>query len=88
MKKLVLIDGNSIINRAFYGIMGNKMLMTEDGTYTNAVYGFLAILFKIVDLPAPFGPINVRISPLFSEKSIFSISGLLSYPTASFSAVK
>ena len=40
------IDGNSIMNRAFYGIMGSKMLMTEDGTYTNAVYGFLAILFK------------------------------------------
>ena len=46
MQKLLLIDGNSIINRAFYGIMGSKMLMTEDGTYTNAVYGFLAILFK------------------------------------------
>ena len=46
MSKLLLIDGNSIINRAFYGIMGNKMLMTEDGTYTNAVYGFLSILFK------------------------------------------
>ncbi|MBQ3145173.1 MAG: DNA polymerase I [Clostridia bacterium] len=49
MDKLVLIDGNSIINRAFYGIMGNKMLMTEDGTYTNAVYGFLSILFKILE---------------------------------------
>lgn len=49
MDKLVLIDGNSIINRAFYGIMGSKMLMTEDGTYTNAVYGFLAILFKILE---------------------------------------
>ena len=46
MDKLLVIDGNSIINRAFYGIMGSKMLMTEDGTYTNAVYGFLAILFK------------------------------------------
>lgn len=30
MDKLLLIDGNSIINRAFYGIMGNKMLMTSD----------------------------------------------------------
>ena len=49
MDKLVLIDGNSIINRAFYGIMGNKMLMTENGTYTNAVYGFLSILFKILE---------------------------------------
>lgn len=49
MNKLLLIDGNSIINRAFYGIMGSKMLMTEDGTYTNAVYGFLSILFKELD---------------------------------------
>ena len=45
-KKLLLIDGNSIMNRAFYGIMGSKMLMTTDGKYTNAIYGFLAILFK------------------------------------------
>ena len=29
--------------------MGNKMLMTSDGTYTNAVYGFLAIMFKILE---------------------------------------
>ena len=49
MEKLVLIDGNNILNRAFYGIMGSKMLMTSDGRYTNAVYGFLAILFKIID---------------------------------------
>ena len=49
MKRLILVDGNSIMNRAFYGIMGSKMLMTEDGTYTNAVYGFLSILFKIID---------------------------------------
>lgn len=49
MEKLVLIDGNSIMNRAFYGIMGSKMLMTKDGKYTNAVYGFLAILFKLIE---------------------------------------
>ena len=49
MEKLVLIDGNSILNRAFYGIMGNKMLTTKDGTPTNAVYGFLAIMFKILE---------------------------------------
>jgi len=47
--KLVLIDGNSILNRAFYGIMGSKMLQSKDGTPTNAVYGFLAILFKILE---------------------------------------
>ena len=49
MEKLVLIDGNSIMNRAFYGIMGSRMLATADGTYTNAVYGFLAIMFKILE---------------------------------------
>ncbi len=49
MEKLVLIDGNSIMNRAFYGIMGSKMLTTKDGKYTNAVYGFLAILFKLIE---------------------------------------
>ena len=47
MSRLVLIDGNSIMNRAFYGIMSSKMLTTSDGTYTNAVYGFLSILFKL-----------------------------------------
>ncbi len=53
MDKLVLVDGNSIANRAFYGIMGSKMLMTKDGKYTNAVYGFLAILFKILEEVKP-----------------------------------
>ena len=49
MEKFVLIDGNSILNRAFYGIMGNSMLSTPDGVPTNAVYGFLAIMFKILE---------------------------------------
>ena len=49
MDKLVLVDENSILNRAFYGIMGSKMLTTKDGKYTNAVYGFLAILFKLLE---------------------------------------
>ena len=53
MKKLVLIDGNSIMNRAFYGIMGSKTLTTKDGKYTNAIYGFLAILFKLLDDEKP-----------------------------------
>ena len=49
MDKFVLVDGNSIMNRAFYGIMGSKMLTTKSGKYTNAVYGFLAILFKLLE---------------------------------------
>ena len=53
MKKLVVIDGNSILNRAFFAIMGSKALMTPDGTYTNAVYGFLAIMFKMLEDEKP-----------------------------------
>ncbi len=44
--KLLAIDGNSIINRAFYGI---KLLSAKDGTFTNGIYGFLNILFKLLD---------------------------------------
>ena len=39
MSKLIVVDGNSIVNRAFYGIMGSKMLQTADRTYTKALYG-------------------------------------------------
>ncbi len=49
MEKLVLIDGNSIMNRAFYGINGSRMLTSKDGRYTNAIYGFLAILFRLIE---------------------------------------
>lgn len=51
MGNLIVIDGNSILNRAFYGIGGssNKMLQTADGIFTNAVYGFLAIMFKLIE---------------------------------------
>ena len=41
--KLLVIDGNSIVNRAFFGI---KLLTTKDGKYTNALTGFLNILIK------------------------------------------
>ena len=51
--KLTLIDGNSIMNRSFYGIMGSKTLTTKDGKYTNAIYGFLAILFKLLEDEKP-----------------------------------
>ena len=43
--KLLCLDSNSIINRAFYGV---KILTTKDGTYTNAVVGFLNILLKLL----------------------------------------
>ena len=44
MKKLLLVDGNSIMNRGFYGI--NIGMKNNDGKSTNALYGFLSILFK------------------------------------------
>ncbi len=45
-----MLDGNSIINRAFYGI---KLLSTKSGIYTNAVYGFLNILLKLKEISQP-----------------------------------
>ena len=42
--KLLVLDGNSIVNRAFYGI---KVLTTKDGRYTNALVGFMNILLKL-----------------------------------------
>lgn len=48
--KIVLIDGNSILNRAFYGIPD---LTNSEGMHTNAVYGFLNILLKILDEEKP-----------------------------------
>ena len=53
MSKIVAIDGNSIMNRAFYGIMNSRLLVTTDGTYTNAIYGFLSILFKLINDERP-----------------------------------
>ena len=53
MKKLVAIDGNSIMNRAFYGIMNSKMLMTSEGIYTNAIFGFMSILLKLLNEENP-----------------------------------
>ena len=50
--KLLCIDGNSIINRAFYGI---KLLTTKDGLYTNAVYGFINIFNRLIENENPDG---------------------------------
>lgn len=50
MNKIVLIDGHSILNRAFYGVPD---LSNAEGLHTNAIYGFLNILFKILDEEKP-----------------------------------
>ena len=49
MKNFLVIDGNSIMNRAFYGVMNSKMLSTKEGIYTNAIYGFLNIYWMILE---------------------------------------
>lgn len=48
--KIVLIDGHSILNRAFYGVPD---LTNSEGLHTNAVYGFLNIMFKVLDEEKP-----------------------------------
>jgi len=50
MEKLVLIDGNSLINRAFYAM---PVLSTKDGVFTNAVYGFMNMFFKMLNDEKP-----------------------------------
>lgn len=50
LEKLMIIDGNSIVNRAFYGV---PLLSDAEGRYTNGVYGFLNIFFKLFDEENP-----------------------------------
>ena len=50
MSKLMILDGNSIVNRAYYGI---RQLNAPDGTPTNGIYGFLAILQKLLENQQP-----------------------------------
>ena len=50
MKKLLVVDGNSILNRAFYGV---KLLSNKNGLYTNAIFGMINILMKQVEAIKP-----------------------------------
>ena len=50
--KLLVLDGNSIVNRAFYGV---KLLSTKEGLFTNGIYGFLTMLQKVKDETQPDG---------------------------------
>ncbi len=67
MKKLLVLDSNSILNRAFYGI---RALSAPDGTPTNAVYGFLNILIKLINDNQPdyiFAAFDLK-APTFRHK--------------------
>ena len=66
--KLMVLDGNSIVNRAFYGVSQN--LTTRSGQPTNAIFGFLNILNKLLDDVAPDGVCVTfdRKAPTFRKK--------------------
>ena len=69
MEKFLIIDGNSILNRAFYGLAGARMT-TVDGLHTNAIFGFLNIYYMIMD---KFNPDYVAVAfdlkaPTFRHK--------------------
>ncbi len=74
MEKLVLIDGNSLINRAFYAM---PVLSTKDGTYTNAVYGFMNMFFKMLneEKPAYVGVAFDLKAPTFRHKLFTEYKG-------------
>ena len=73
-KKMVLIDGHSILNRAFYGVPD---LSNAQGLHTNAVYGFLNIMFKILEEEKPeFLAVAFDVhAPTFRHELIRSIRG-------------
>ena len=83
MKKIVLLDGHSILNRAFYGITN---LNTTDGFPTNAIYGFLSIMLKIIDDEKPDGlavAFDVH-SPTFRHKMYSEYKGTRKKPADEF----
>ncbi len=69
--KLLVVDGNSILNRAYYGV---KPLTNQRGVYTNAIFGFFNILLKVISDDAPDG-IAIAFdlpSPTFRHKAVAS----------------
>ena len=47
--KLMVLDGNSIVNRAYYGVGKARLLTTRQGLHTNAIYGFVTMLQKLIN---------------------------------------
>ena len=72
-EKFLIIDGNSIMNRAFYAI---RLLTTKDGLYTNALYGFLNIYYMMLE----------KINPDYVAPSLTGkfVAGVLSVLLAAF----
>ncbi len=49
----MVLDGNSIVNRAYYGVGKARLLTTRQGLHTNAIYGFVTMLQKLLDQEKP-----------------------------------
>lgn len=76
MEKYLVIDGNSILNRAFYGLSAARMV-TSEGIHTNAVFGFLNIYYMIMD---KFNPDYITVAfdlkaPTFRHKMYSEYKG-------------
>ncbi len=69
--KLLVVDGNSILNRAYYGV---KPLTNHEGIFTNAIYGFFNILLKAIDEVQPTSTVIAfdRKEPTFRHKAVAS----------------
>ena len=70
MDRIVIIDGNSLVNRAYYAIQ--RPMITKDGMYTQGIYGFLSMLQKI---RADYSPTHMlvaydRKAPTFRHKKV------------------
>lgn len=57
--RILLVDGNSILNRAFYGIGGGKVLTNRQGFATNAIHGFMTILLKYISQGSSYDHVAV-----------------------------
>ena len=76
--KLLVLDGNSILNRAFYGI---KLLSTKAGEFTNGIYGFLTLFKKLCDETEPDAVAVAfdRKAPTFRHKAYAGYKACLLY---------
>ena len=58
--KLMVLDGNSVVNRAFYGVGKTRLLTTRQGLYTNAIFGFITMLQRLLDDEKPLTGASLR----------------------------
>ncbi len=82
--KLMILDGNSVINRAFFGV---RLLSTNDGLFTNAIFGFLNILERMRTQEKP-DALCVRLPfcvsrPCLSPRPLFPVSARTDFPVSS-----